>query len=964
MAPKSGMVVNKTQLIDIIMKKIELNMKYVCLVLLISLSQIAFSQDQNLDDVDTATSKKLERLEDKVNLTFDSLGVKRITGSVEYIDVQQELQRDQGNGIGSIIAGKVPGVFGSVNTWATGGAVVLVDGVRRENFYYNNINLNEVESIVILKDAMSKAMYGAQGDNGVILVNTMRGKVGEHKFRVTGEYNSFAPRALPRYLDAASFMEKSNEAQLNDGVNPASLTYSQALIDSTRQGVNPARYPDNDFYSDRYLNDFASRMSVFFDAIGGNQNARYYMNTGWTRDGGWLNTPQGDVTDRLNFRGNVDYDVNKYMEIGVDASAVLSFNKRPRGGNYWNTFSNELPNNYPVLWDPNLIEDDTLRQEIISQAKLVDGQLLGGNSSYLNNVYGELTRNGNQKLMRRNLQFSGYVNIDLSFITEGLSARGYAGMNFYNSLYAQQDPSFSVYEPLFDGSGSVFNVIKYGQDVEANRYHVNNGNSDFFRQATYYGTLNYGRSFGDHDISATALVYNDISTIANQLQKNNVFHTGLSANYMYADKYIAEVSVMGIGSRKLEAGNRVETTPTFGLGWVLTEEDFFSNSLFDYLKLRTSYGISKNDNWGDYYLYKRTFTRGGGFVYNEGVSNNSGTNYASAPNSITLQKRRDFTVGLDATLLNKGMNVRLGYFNSESLDNVTRMNNLSPQILGFENLVYQNYNSDLMQGIELGLNYTFTLATDFSITAGSNFMYTSPKITKREEPFYEGEDEALLREGTPTDARWGLLSDGLYSEDDFNADGTLVDGLPEPMFGSIQPGDIKYLDQNGDGVIDENDRRIIGQGLRAQYSLYLDIEFRNFRFYILGIGEAGRSQFRSGSYHRNYGNVKYSEMANEAYGPNNKDVDAIHPRLSRNNVSNNNRNSDYWLYNDNHFTIPTMQLTYNFDEANSLSFLDDVRVYLSADNAVVIGKNTEYSEINIGGPPRTRTFTVGIATQF
>lgn len=959
------MVVTLTELIDIIMKKIELNMKYVCLMMLISVSQVLYSQNQNNDDVDTGTTKNVERLEEKVNLTFDSLALKRATGSVEYIDVQKELQRDLGTGFGSAIAGKIPGIFGNNNTWGTGGAVILVDGIRRDSYYYNSISLKEIESIVVLKDATSKAMYGAQGDNGVILINTKRGKAGEHKFRVMGEYNSFAPRAMPQYLDAASYMEKSNEAQLNDGVDPASLTYSQEVIDATRSGENPARYPDNDFYSDQYLKNYSNRMNVFFDVMGGDESTRYYMNTEWSRNDGWLNTPQGDVTDRLNFRGNVDFDVNEYMEIGVDASAVLSFNKRPRGGNYWNTFSNELPHNYPVLWDPGLIADDIMREELLSQAKLVEGELLGGNSSYLNNVYGQLTQDGNQKMMRRNIQFSSYLNLDLSFITKGLSAKGYAGMNFYNSLYAEQDPSFAVYEPLFDGTGMVYDVIKHNEDVEANRYHVNNDNSDFFRQTSYYGTLNYDRSFGDHDISTTALVYNDMMTFADEIQKDQVFHTGISTNYMYLDKYMAEVSLMGIGSRKLAEDKRIEAAPSFGLGWILTKEDFLSdNDLFDYLKLRASYGISKNDNWDDYYLYKRTFTRSGNYAYNEGGSNNGRTNYSSAPNNITLQKRRDFTVGLDATLLNRAMNVKLGYFNSESLDNVTRMNNLSPQILGFEHLVYQNYNNDQMQGVELGLNYMFELTSDFSITAGGNLLYNSPKITKREEPFYEGEDEALLREGTKTDARWGLLSDGLYSEADFTADGELVEGLPTPTFGSVQPGDIKYLDQNADGEINELDERIIGEGLRAQYSFYLDISYRNFDFYVLGIGEAGRSNFRSGSYHRVYGNVKYSEMANEAYGPDNKDVNAIHPRLSKTNVSNNTRNSDYWLYNDNNFVIPTMQLTYNFGGTGDMSFLNDARVYVRADNALVIGENIKYSEVRVGGAPRTRAFTIGIVTSF
>jgi TonB-linked SusC/RagA family outer membrane protein len=953
------------------MKKTELVMKYICLMMLISVSQILYSQNQSNDDVIANALKMLEQPDEgKVNFIFDSLSLNRVTGSVEYIDVQKELQRDKGIGIGSAIAGKTPGVFDNMNTWGTGGAVILVDGIRRDNFYFNNLNLNEIESIIVLKDAMSKAMYGAQGDAGVIVVNTKRGKVGAHKFRVMGEYNSYTPRALPRFLDAASYMEKFNEAQFNDGVDPSSFTFSQALIDSTRMGVNPARYPDNDFFSDQYLKKYSSRMNVFFDAMGGDKSARYYMNTEYTRNSGWLNTPNSDVTNRLNFRGNVDFELNKYMEAGVDASAILSFGQGPRVGNYWNTFATELPTNYAVLWDPNLIEDEELREKIISQARLVNGQLLGGNSSFMDNakmdnIYGRMTRNGDQKLMNRNVQFSSYLNVDMSFITKGLSAKGYAGMNFFNSLFAAQDPSYAVYEPFFSSYGLVDSVKIHGKDVEANQFHVNNGNSDFFRQTSYYGTLNYARSFGNHDITSTALIYNDMYTLAGELQRDQVFHTGISTNYMYLSRYIAEVALMGIGSRKLEAGNRIEPAPSFGIGWILTEESFLKdNALLDYLKLRASYGISKNDNWGDYYLYKRTFTRGGGFVYNEGVSDNSASNYASVPNSIMLQKRKDFTVGLDATLLNRGMNVKLGYFNSESLGNVTQMNHRTPQLIGFSQLVFQNYNSDQMQGVELGLNYKFKIDSDFSITAGSNLLYASPKITKREEPFYEGANIALLRTGTPTDARWGLLSDGLYSEADFNPDGTLRDGLPRPTFGRVQPGDIKYLDQNGDGIIDDSDQRIIGNGLRTQYSLYLDINFRKFNLYVLGVGDNGRSQFRSGSYHRIYGNVKYSEMANEAYGPNNKDVNALHPRLSRGNVSNNNRNSDFWLYSDNKFIIPTMQLTYRFSGSNTLSFLDFARIYLRVDNALVIGKNTRYSEVNVGGSPRTRAFSLGIQTSF
>lgn len=380
--------------------------------------------------------------------------------------------------------------------------------------------------------------------------------------------------------------------------------------------------------------------------------------------------------------------------------------------------------------------------------------------------------------------------------------------------------------------------------------------------------------------------------------------------------------------------------------------------------MRTSYGITKNNDWGEYYLYRESFTRGGAFNYENGTSYNGETSFASIANDIGLQKRRDFTFGVDAILLDNKMNVELGIFKSESLDNITSMSFTYPQILGYEHLIRENYNSRSKKGIEFGLNYTFNLSPDISILTGANGLHISPEYTKREEPVYEGVDAALLREGTASDAMWGLKSDGLYGVADFNPDGSLVAGLPVPSFGAVQPGDIKYLDQNSDDIIDNLDQRILGHGQRTQYSVYLDFKYKNFEFFMLGIGYAGDSNYRSGSYFRVMGDVKYSTQANLAYGPDNMDVNATHPRLSTKNVSNNNRNSDYWMYKNNTFTLPTQQITYTFNKVSDTSALKGARVYVRATNVLTIGENKEYTELNVGGSPKTKSLTLGLVTSF
>lgn len=941
----------------------------VLLILCALIPPHAFSQVGEVTSANTPTEAS-EAL-NPIDLVFDERSPDRITGSVENIDVEAELKRDSRSGVGSAINGKVPGVFDAFNIWGTGPAVIVVDGVRQDDLFYQNLNLREVESIVVLKDAASKALYGAQGDQGVVLINTKRGKAGAQKLRLTGEYSVSTPRALPEYLNAADYMTRYNEAQLNDGVDPLSVRYNSRLIDSTRNSTNRIAYPDNDFYTSEYLRSFTRNIDVFADLQGGGENARYYVNATWQRNDGWLSTDIPDQTDRFGFRSNLDFKINRYLSMAVDAVARVHFNERPNVGNYWNAFGTILPNQYPVLWDPSVIVSEEDRQMVLTEANLIDGKVLGGSSTYANNqIYGDLIQNGRTRYQQRHVQFGGRLNADLSFITEGLTASGYGGMNFYNSIFTQQNYEYAIYEPVLNPlTGAVESVVVHGVDVPSNRYVANPGQSDSFRQVSFNGNIGYDRTFGQHDISAAAVIYGDQIAYNGQLQKNTLFHTGLLANYMFRKRYVVEASAMAIGSRKLPEGERMEWAPSAGIGWILSEEDFMDNvQTIDYLKVRASYGISKNDNWSvgaadDYFLYSNMFRRGPGFAYYNGTHNNGSTLYASVSNSIHLQKREDILVGLDAEMLDRSVKLTGSVFRSTSLGNITAMASTYPSLLGVQQFVYSNYNSDKTEGVELGLSYTFKTANKFSATIGGNLLHIAPLITRRDEPEYEGADRALRREGTPTDAMRGLIADGLYSEADFE-NGELVTGLPVPTFGAVQPGDIKYLDQNNDGIIDQNDQRTIGHGVRTQYSAYIDVRYKNFGLYILGIGRLGGSAYRSGSYFRVFGDVKYSEYATQAYGPDNKDINAIHPRLSANSGGHNDRNSSFWTYENDRFTLPVVQLTYQLGGTDESSRLKPSQVYVRGSNILVLGKNKKFFEVNPAGAPGTRSIVVGLITSF
>lgn len=923
-------------------------------------------------------------MNNKVDLYFDQIDKDRLTGSVEVVDAQKEFLRDSRTDIASAINGKVVGLFDTYNTWGTGNAVVVIDGVPQDGFYYNNLNMLEIESIVVLKDAVSKALYGAIGDQGVILINTKRGSQGKFQVRMSAQHSVAQARALPNFLSAADYMEKYNEALANDGLD---AIYSQEAIDMTRSGASPALYPDNDFYTSDYLRDFRSRTNVIFDMSGGDPNAQYYINTEWGTDNGWLSTEIPDIDNFFNFRGNLDFKINDYMKMGVQAVARLTINDRPNVStapgedDFWDKFANIKPNAYPVLWDPNLIQNDSTRNFVLSEANLRDGKVLGGNATYTNNqILGELVQNGRVNYRRTLAQFSSYLDVDLAFITEGLKAKGYAGMNFYNTLFSEQTYDYAIYEPVLDSLGVLDSVVIHGEDVPRDQYNTNNGRSTYYRDVNYYGNLSYDKNFGVHDISAIATLYGRVLTNEGSFQREVVLHYGVSANYMYDRRYVIEGSLMNVGTKKLPAGSNFELAPAVGAAWILSEEGFMENiSAVNYLKIRGSYGISKNDNWGnsneDYFRYANTFVRGRNFNYNNGDRDNNETVYSTASNELTLQRREDISLGLEALLLNNALHLDLGWFQSHSLGNLTRMTYSYPQVLGFEDLVYANFNSDKTTGIEMGLDYTYRSSYDFYVTLGGNVMNINPVITQRDEPLYEGVDAELLRTGKASDAIWALVADAnqpLYSESDFTSEGVLVDGLPAPTFGAVQPGDIKYLDQNGDGVIDQLDQRIIGHGRRTQYSAYLDIRFKNIGLYLLGVGRLGDSNSRNESdgqdveegYFQVIGDVKYSEYALQAYGPDNMDLNALHPRLTTRSGGNNDRNSSYWLYENNSFMLPTIQLTYHFDGGNTMPFLQKSQIYVRGSNLAIMNKNKAYTEVNPYDSPRTRSVVIGILTSF
>ena len=899
---------------------------------------------------------------DMLQLPFRQLAKNRSTGAAIKIDVEEQRNYDASQGLNAALNGKVPGLFGSNDIWGRGDAVIVVDGVPRTDNY--DINLLEVESITVLKDAVSRSMYGAFGDKGVIMVTTKRGKAYKKIMNFQAEMGISQPiqNTLPKFMNSADYLQTLR------GLYPTDSAYSVRKISDTRNGINPAINPNNDFYSSEFLKSQTQYQSFRAESSGGNKMAQYYLNVGWQHNNGWQKL-NSETTDKLNIRGNVDYQLSDNFKMTLDAGALVNIMKSSNIDDYWKTASTVLPNAYPLYWDPATITSTAKRDSILKSAVLLpNGMLVGGNTTYPTNFYGDIFKKGNQVTYERNLQVNVGAEWDLKFLLPGLKAKGYLALDAYNTLIKEQSGLYATYSPTsikskMDGSDSIINVAVIGKDAKASNYAPVATEMYFHRRIAAYGSLAYDKSFDNTDVSLLAVAYRDQLALkeSNQEQRNLTF--GFNGNVMHNKKYLLDFSLSMLGSQKLAVDKRMTFAPSLGLGWILSEEGFMvDNKVFNYLKLRTSAGIMKNDNWTDYWLHTSAYQSSTNFNYNNATNSNNARIFSTLASDVNWQKRKELVLGFDASMFNNSLWLEGSVFYTEQYDMITELENLTPLLAGTNSLSYWgNYNSDRIQGFDIGIKYKMELTNDLSLKVGSNLVVKSPKILQKDEPNYP--EKYQYRAGTATNSHWGLNAEGLYGADDFDAlTGNLLSTLPVPSWGKVAPGDIKYVDTNEDGKINSTDIHIIGQqGANFQYSMYFNLKYKQFELYALGIGYVGGNSMRTGDYYRPFGNAKkYPEHIKTAYSASNPDVDALYPRLTTTSSSHNNQSSDFWMYNGNSFSIPTIQLTYNYI-GKPKSVVKDLKIYLKGSNLIRYNANPTYANLSLSAP---KSYSLNIGTIF
>lgn len=903
----------------------------------------------NLEKFSLKTSLFLFSNKDAVNIAFGTVKKGSVVNAVSAINPSEILKYNNIQSIAEAMNGSIPGLLGSSNIRGLGNALFIVDGLPRN---VGNINLAEVEQITVLKDINSSILYGNDAVNGVVLITTKRGQAYKKQINVTAYTGVSTPVALPKYLSSADYMELYNEAKINDGLAPQ---YDAATIANYRSG-NPYRYPSVDYYSSKYLKSIRPFSRVSTELSGGNDVATYYSNVGWEQNGSLLDFGTGESAkqNRFNVRGNVDMKINSWINSSLDAVAILNNNKGPVGS-YWSDAATLQPNLFSPLIPFEFI--DANNPLLKGRKNDVGGMyLLGGTSTNLTHPIANGYSGGETENIQRTFSFDNRINFDLGNFIKGLAFRTNVSFDFYTTYNQSVTNEYSVYAPVWHATkDSIISLTKYGTDTRSGSQNV--GNSSFMRRFGFYGMFDYDRTFGSHHITGSLLGFGNRYKIQGDFQGNKNVNLGMRVAYGFNNKYLIDFSGAYVNSVKLPEGNRGAFSPSLGLAWVLTsDESATSASAVNYMKLKVSAGRMNSDLGIDgFYYYDNRYGTSGSYSWFEGAWSNGGTVSSYGGNkNLGYEKREELNLGLEGIFFRNKLSVDANVFTSVYYDQITRPLTQYPSY--YANFIpYENFDSNAYQGAELGLSLRQSIG-DLNFVLGANALYMTSEVLKKDEIYA---NDYQYREGRPVDARFGLVADGFFMD---QAD---IDNHQTQAFGAVKPGDIKYVDQNNDGIIDTNDEVYIGRW-QAPFSYGLDfkVSYKNLTLFAQGNGRMGADGIISDNYYWVDGNDKYSEYILNRWTEATKTTATL-PRLSTLSNTNNYRSSTFWLYKDDYFTLDRVQLTYDVPEklAGTLK-MKHMNFYVNASNVLTVSKYKDIRELRIGSEPYYRSFSIGIKTMF
>ena len=932
--------------------------------------------------IDVQMSEEKTNAIDEVVVT--GLGTQKkltVTGAITNVDVSQMKQFPSSN-FTNALAGNVPGIIAMQSSgqpgkstsrfWVRGistfgasaSAMILVDGFERNNI--DDLNIEDIESFSVLKDASATAIYGSKGANGVILITTKHGKAGKININVKGEASYNTRTITPKFIDAPTYANLLNEARVTRNLAPQYQPEELALI---RSGLDPDFYPNVD-WSKLLLKNGAMSYRADLSMSGGGNTARYFVSLSYVEDQGMYNTDETlrkkyDTNanyKRWNYRMNVDIDVTPTTIIKLGVSGNLNKRNSPGLGDQY-------------LWS-ELFGFNALSSPVLYSNGYVPAY---GNNIHQMNPWVSSTRTGYNEEWDNNIQTNVTVDQKLDFITKGLSFTGRFGYDTYNSNHIYYRLWPAMYRA--NSRDSQGNIIwdKLFEETSMSQTSGGDGSRHEFLEAL----LRWDRTFDKlHNFSAVSRFTQDeriqtrnIGTdIKNSVSKRNQGLAG-QLTYNYALRYFIDFNFGYNGSENFADHRRYGFFPAFSLAWNVAEEPLVKKALpwLNMFKLRYSWGKVGNDNMGRFpYLYTLDYTPNIGYNWGSNLSSGTipGIHYTqmASPN-VTWEVARKTDFGFDFVAFDNKFSLTMDYFH-EKRTGIFIQRMFLPDITGLESYPWANVGAVKSKGFDGNFQYKDHIG-EINWTVRGNITYSKNTILERDE---ENNVYAYqYGKGYRVNQQRGLIALGLFRDYDD------IRNSPKQSWGTVQPGDIKYKDVNGDGIVDDGDRVAIGAtdtpsliyGLGASVSwrgFDLNLHFQGAGKYTFLINSGAVNAFRDGR----WGNILQGITDNrwissdisgtkETENPN-----APYPRLSYGYNLNNQQSSSFWLRNGRFLRLKNLDIGYTLPKpmVNTIH-LESVRIYISGQNLIT------WSPFKLWDPeldsrqrgqiyPITRSFTAGI----
>lgn len=829
---------------------------------------------------------------------------------------------------------------------------------------------SEIESVTVIKDIVGKAMFGPIGAGGIIFIKTRRGRTNEDVINVNSEYGVSTIDRFPEWVSGADYVGLNNQARLADGLL---ANYDNNDIAQYAKNDSYDMYHPSVNFRDMLLKNTRSFRRANVSSRGGNDVIKYRSYLGYAGEGDIYELGGFSGYDRISTRSNIDMQINDNIGVKFDIYGGLTIRRSPNYG-YTSTTGeggtqmdiNEISS---VLRDIISVPPTAFPVYANNDPSLAD-PWYAVTPAYPSNPVGNIMGNGHYYETGRTGSVSATFDYNFKNIIKGMKSRtllNFNGLDLLRIGKAEDYIAYVVTPTVSSKTGNDTIILSKAHDGVSTP-NLSKLHDYFYQRITAYENLSYENSFGPHDIQSSLTYFNYRISQDGIEEPQREQSAVLTGRYSYNDKYILQVVLNYAGTYSFAKDKRSRLFPSAGIGWVMSEENFMSKMKFiNYLKLRAEAGILGYETFLEPFLFRDDWTVSTGANFGPYSTdkwfgpNNETSPYRAYPSrtgnpALTWEKSKEFNIGLDAVMADGKISIEINYYNNLRDNQIIRLTSSIPLVTGISNVLPRyNYNSTRYFGAETGIQFA-DKAGKFEYSFGANASVQNSKIEKYDEPQYRFDYQ--FRTGKAADTYWGLTYLGKFANDAEALE------IPQIYDAVLKQGDLKYMDMNDDGIVDDNDQSALGHtspGL--YYALNARLKYHNFEMTVIGTGSAFYDLPLTNAYYWNgWGDNNYSNFVKENIG-------GSYPRLTYYKLNNNLVNSDFWLSKGGYFKIQNIELAYTIPASNlQMIRSQGIRFFMRGANLLTITKvkDVDPESINSGVTvyPLYRTFTGGINLTF